>query len=199
MNESKIDTTKKNLLKKQMWLSAVSEETVLSCIAVAEKDTGDVLMYRIENNDEWYNPDDFDTRFFDSRSEAALDLDERKKKLQAQIVAAKDFNQKIFEYDLAEPSEYMPKWVAEAYDEHQHGFRTRIKKAFHYGFIILNSKTKKDANGNGTQTRVPTSEISTVDFNPCVITTKAGIRIPVDNPKDIDFLDYLYGEDTFDF
>lgn len=199
MNQLKIDTTQKNLIKKQMWLSAVSEDTVMSCIAISEKDTGDVLMYRIDGNDEWYNPDDFDTRFFDSRSEAALNHDERKKELHKKIADTKDFNQRIFEYDLAEPSEYLPKWVAEAYDEHQHGFRTRIRKAMHFGYIILNSANKKDANGNKTQTRVPTSEISTVDFNPCVITTKSGIRIPVDNPKDINFLDYLYGEDVFDF
>ena len=199
MNQLKIDTTQKDLIKKQMWLSAVSEDTVMSCIAITEKDTGDVLMYRIDGSDEWYNPDDFDTRFFDSRSEAALNHDERKKELQKKIADTKDFNQKIFEYDLAEPSEYLPKWVAEAYDEHQHGFRTRIRKAMHFGYIILNSANKKDVNGNKTQTRVPTSEISTVDFNPCVITTKAGIRIPVDNPKDINFLDYLYGEDVFDF
>ena len=42
MNQLKIDTTQKDLIKKQMWLSAVSEDTVMSCIAITEKDTGDV-------------------------------------------------------------------------------------------------------------------------------------------------------------
>ena len=202
MSKQKEFSKYENLQTTLMWMACRCEEKVVKTEVIMKKG-GAVLLYRHHGSGigEWFDADDSDKFFPLNEYDAACQCHRKMlEDIHEYIVKAKEVNDDIFAYDLADDAaDYLPKFVAEAYKSTEFKFKKRIRRAFKEGIIVLhNTMVKEKTTSPSRQTVIPVNEISFIQFDPCVVITKCGATIPVQSKDDIFLLDYLYGVDVFD-